>query len=42
MEDNLNYDIFNCMWINGANQQVWVREEAIIEILSNEGCKGNI
>ena len=30
------------MWINGANQQVWVREEAIIKILSNEGCKGNI
>ena len=42
VEDNLKYDLFNCMWINGANQQVWVQEEAIIEILSNEGCKGNI
>ena len=42
VKDNLSNDIFNCMWINGANQQVWVRKEAIIDILLNQGCKGNI
>ena len=42
VKDNLSLDIFNCMWINGANQQVRVREGAIEHILQNVECKGGI
>ena len=42
VEENLNKNVFNCMWINGANQQVRIREDAIIKVLKLQNCKGDI
>ena len=42
VEMNLTYDMFQCMWINGANQQVRVRVEALDIILNLPKCIGTV
>ena len=42
VENNLSKNMYRCMWINGANQQVKIREEAIKYILEMNECRGTI